>query len=185
MMERALKERIIGAVVLVLVVVLVVPVFLDGPPDDGDIISEQVPLPGQADQDTKTVILDRDRSEPVPANGGAAAEPEAETPKPVPQPIVQQAQPEPAPTDKAPAESEPEPKEEQQEPQSEPEAAPVASQTGMWTVQLGSFSDQERAKRLAADLRSQGYAAFLSTLATSSGGKVLSSRSDPNSDCSR
>jgi cell division septation protein DedD len=47
-MDRALKERIIGAAVLVVFVVLVVPVFLDGPPESGDIVSERVPLPGQA-----------------------------------------------------------------------------------------------------------------------------------------
>jgi cell division septation protein DedD len=54
MMERALKERIIGAVVLVLFVVLVVPIFLDGPPDDGEIVSERVLLPGQEEQKTQT-----------------------------------------------------------------------------------------------------------------------------------
>jgi DedD protein len=43
------------------------------------------------------------------------------------------------------------------------------SATGMWAVQLGSFSNQENAERLAADLRKQNYAAFLSRLATSSG----------------
>jgi DedD protein len=46
-------------------------------------------------------------------------------------------------------------------------AAPAESATGMWAVQLGSFSDQANAERLAADLRSQGYAAFLSRLQTS------------------
>ena len=40
MMDRALKERIIGAAVLVLVVVLVVPVFLDGPSNDGEVVRE-------------------------------------------------------------------------------------------------------------------------------------------------
>ncbi len=39
----------------------------------------------------------------------------------------------------------------------------------MWAVQLGSFGDQQNAERLAADLRKQGYAAFLSQLKTSSG----------------
>ena len=39
MMEKALKERIIGAIVLVAVVVLVVPVFLDGPASDDKIVS--------------------------------------------------------------------------------------------------------------------------------------------------
>jgi len=66
-MERALKERIIGAAVLVLVVVLVVPVFLDGRPGGGEIISERVPLPGQAEQKSQTVVLNRDRKDPVPA----------------------------------------------------------------------------------------------------------------------
>ena len=36
MMERALKERIIGAVILVIFVVLVVPIFLDGPPAESE-----------------------------------------------------------------------------------------------------------------------------------------------------
>ena len=48
MMEQALKERIVGAIVLVAVVVLVVPVFLDGPADDGKMISERVLLPASA-----------------------------------------------------------------------------------------------------------------------------------------
>ena len=74
MMERALKERIIGAAVLVLFVVLVVPVFLDGPPSDAEIVSERLLLPGQDGQKTQTVVLDRDRTDPVPAT--------RETPKP-------------------------------------------------------------------------------------------------------
>ena len=45
----------------------------------------------------------------------------------------------------------------------------AASSTGMWAVQLGSFGNKENAERLAADLRKQGYAAFLSQLDTASG----------------
>ena len=63
MMERALKERIIGAVVLVVFAVLVVPIFLDGPPADGEIVTERVMLPGQEDQKTQTIVLDRDRNQ--------------------------------------------------------------------------------------------------------------------------
>jgi DedD protein len=168
MMERALKERIIGAAVLVVVVVLVVPVFLDGPPDSGEIVSERVPLPGQADQQVKTQILELDRTVPVPANSGqaqpaqvvvvqeatspapAAAQTESKpVPKPVPNPI-------PEPVDEKPVEKKPEP-------------AATSSSTGMWAVQLGSFGNQENAERLAADLRKQGFAAFLSQLSTDSG----------------
>jgi DedD protein len=155
MMERALKERIIGAAVLVIVVVLVVPVFLDGPPAEGEIVSEHVPLPGQADQDTKTVVLDRDRSNPVPSNGNS--QPAEATPKPV----VTRQEPEPEPERPA-----PEPVAEQ--PREEPEqTATDSSATGMWAVQAGSFGNQENAERLAAELRKQGHAAFLSQVMTS------------------
>lgn len=155
MMERALKERIIGAAVLVLVVVLVVPVFLDGTPGNDEIVSERVPLPGQAEQKSQTTVLYLDRTDPVPAatGGTLAAEPKQEPPKPV----IKQAEPEPVKSDPEPAK--PEPK----------KAEPAASTTGMWAVQLGSFGDQGNAERLAADLRKQGFAAFLSGLSTNSG----------------
>lgn len=161
MMERALKERIIGAIVLVIFVVLVVPIFLDGPPEEGDIVSERVLLPGQADdQDTKTVVLERERSEPIPvANSSPPETVEKKEQKPVPQPIVQ------SPPQQTAARVEPEP-----QPAPPKEAPkPAASTTGMWAVQLGSFSSKDNAEKLAADLRKQGYAAFLSQLQTSSG----------------
>ena len=43
------------------------------------------------------------------------------------------------------------------------------SSTGMWAVQLGSFSNEANAERLAAGQRQQGFAAFLSQLATGNG----------------
>ncbi len=174
MMERALKERIIGAVVLVLFVVLVVPIFLDGPPDESEIVSERVLLPGQEEQKTQTVVLDRDRTEPVP---GTPAE---STPQPRPE--TRAADREPAATQPAaeepaaetvaePAGEEPaaeEPVEDEPAP-ARPSPPPTSSATGMWAVQLGSFSNKENAEKLAADLRKQGYAAFLSQLQTDAG----------------
>jgi len=167
MMERALKERIIGAAVLVLFVVLVVPIFLDGPPSENDIVSETVVLPGQESQKTQTVVLERNRTEPVPAASSKpeAAEPEADPPKSE----TPKAQPE----EKAPPlvekEAQPTPKIAVSEPEPEVVKVPAASATGMWAVQLGSFSNKENAEKLAADLRKQGYAAFLSQLTTSNG----------------
>jgi len=162
MMDRALKERIIGAAVLVLVVVLVVPVFLDGPSGDGELVNERVPLPGQSNQETKTIVLERDRSSPVPSNTGnepattpaqttqvvAESEPQAKVAEATPEPVVARPEPE-------------------QPAKQMPAAAP--STTGMWAVQLGSFGNKENAERLASDLRKQGFAAFLSQLSTGSG----------------
>ena len=161
MMDRALKERIIGAAVLVAVVVLVVPVFLDGPPEDGEIVSEHVPLPGQADQDTKTVVLDRDRSNPVPSNGGSqptetTPQPAATREEPKPEPAVTRPAPQPV-AEEAPAQEADQP------------AEAESSTTGMWAVQLGSFSSVENAERYAAKLRGEGHAAFRSQVSTESG----------------
>ena len=164
-MDRALKERIIGAAVLVVFVVLVVPVFLDGPPQGGEVVSERVPLPGQAaESETRTVVLERDRDEPVPVPV-PVTEPQAE-PQPKAEP---EAKPEPESRPAAAARAEPAPKPEPVTPAAQQPAPADASPTGMWAVQLGSFGDQKNAERLAADLRKQGFAAFLSQLSTDSG----------------
>ncbi len=173
MMERALKERIIGAAVLVLFVVLVVPIFLDGPPDDAEMVSERVLLPGQEEQKTQTVVLDRDRTEPVPGTPvEATPQPRPDTPPADEEPAPQVTQPkaeepaaEPVAKDE-PVEDEPVEEEPVAEPVRQP---PPASTTGMWAVQLGSFSNKDNAEKLAADLRKQGYAAFLSQLQTDAG----------------
>lgn len=167
MMERALKERIIGAAVLVLFVVLVVPVFLDGAPGGNEVVSEPLLLPGQDRQKTQTVVLDRDRKDPVPTASSGAAAPALETTTARPQPVQ----------NKVAAPVKVEPPAEENKTAASPEATatkalastPRVSTTGMWAVQLGSFSNKENADKLAADLRKQGYAAFLSQLKTDAG----------------
>jgi len=165
MMERALKERIIGAAILVLFVVLVVPIFLDGPPKETEIVSERVLLPGQDTQTTQTVVLDRNRTEPVPTASATSAAPQAATSKPD-QPEAEKTQEVTAVVEKKP---EPTPKVAEQKPPLEAKTPTATSATGMWAVQLGSFSNKENAEKLAADLRKQGYAAFLSQLTTDTG----------------
>ena len=170
-MDRALKERIVGATVLVVFIVLVVPVFLDGPAEAPAIVSQDVTLPGQGEAERKrqTIVLQRDRSDPVPLAGSSQSEAPADeqAQEPVDEPAEMTARPAPAkapartPTrtvDTAPAPEPPEPKTRE----------PVAtSSTGMWAVQLGSFSNKANAERLADELRKAGYAAFLSQVQSS------------------
>jgi DedD protein len=179
-MDRALKERIIGAVVLVVIVVLVVPVFLDGPARDPDMISETVTLPGQNSDGgaRKTVVLELDRDQPLPESSARnEVRPAAAAPAP-PRDEPPTAAAEPRTQNPASTRSEPEPEPETPPARKEtppPEAAPDAepatreSATGMWAVQMGSFSNKGNADRLAASLRESGYAAFLSQLDTASG----------------
>jgi DedD protein len=169
-MERALKERIIGAAVLVALAVVVVPVFLDGPPAGREVHSERVPLPGQDEQAAQTIVLERNRSEPVPAQ--AASAPEQESPAPA---VVDT----PAPAQEPASTMEPEEVVRKSvsaaadTPAEKPEIPPASatasvSSTGMFAVQLGSFSSKENAEKLAAELRRQGFAAFMSQLDTAS-----------------
>lgn len=181
-MDRALKERIVGATVLVVIAVLVVPVFLDGPVDEPEFVTEAVTLPGQGEPNSKrqTIVLERDREEPVPAAGGTGREtrepatvarPEPVKEEPVPT-ARQQSTPDstPQPPQQSTQQLSPEPPPEQKVTAATSDAAKPAatkSATGMWAVQLGSFSDQANAERLAAELRKEGYAAFLSRVQTS------------------
>jgi len=149
-MDKALKERIIGAIVLVAVAVLLVPVFLDGPADDSVQIRESIYLPGQEEQSSKqkTVVLDRDREQPAPMAREVPKAPESTTESPAKQPPVEKPPATVAKPDASVATAK--------------TAASDESSTGMWAVQLGSFSSKENAERLAARLRKEGYAAFLS-----------------------
>ena len=190
MMDRALKERIIGAVVIVLFVVLVVPVFLDGRSGHDEIVTERVPLPGQSEQKSQTIILERDRDAPVPAVANSApvvatAEPaadavlqRAETVKAKPEPVATTVKREPAVT-----EPDPEPATANNDPPQTlaGSAASGVSTTGMWAVQIGAFSDEDKAERLAADLRKQGFAAFQSPV-TTDGGRMVRVRVGPQKD---
>jgi DedD protein len=205
-MDRALKERVIGAIALVAIAILVVPVFLDGPATEAEIISEAVTLPGQNEQARKrqTIVLERDRDQPVPvsasrntqamtpaeklaaddaARKAAAAEEAAAKEAAAAEALAAQAKtdvaetgPPPAAKDASAAEKKPSAaKTTVAKADDAPAAKPAAtgsaaeSSTGMWAVQLGSFSNEANAERLAADLRKNGYAAFLSQHKSSSG----------------
>ncbi len=196
-MDRSTKERLTGAIVLVAVAWLVIPVFLDGPEEDGGTVRQGVDLPGQEGQPTRTrrIVLEpppgREEkitdpppaTRPLPApsgDGGStaaaqetpAAEPDTAAPEPTAAPAPAAAS-EPQPEPKPEPESEPEP---QPAPQDEVQATPPGQQQpvaagSLWAVQLGSFSNEENAEGLAADLRDDGFAAFLSRV--ESGGRTL------------
>ena len=155
-MDRALKERIIGATVLVFFAVLVVPVFLDGPSNDAEMTSQSVTLPGQSNQRTRqqTIVLARDRTQPVPQASRKEVQPEPTPSLPTKSAPVQSSA---AEIDKTPARKSP------------AATQNAASESGLWAVQMGSFSNKANAERLAGNLRKNGFAAFLSQLKTSSG----------------
>ncbi len=206
-MDRSTKERLTGAIVLVAVAWLVIPVFLDGPADDAGTRRQSVDLPGQDGQPTRTrriVLEPRPETVRGEENGARITDPPPATRKlPAPPsgagtaaettdgttPGDGEAPPADAATDAAPAGSAGEDSPERaspagRSPEPEPESEPVRGSAAaaaqqpspepaasLWAVQLGSFSNDENAEGLAADLRGQGFAAFLSRV--QSGGRTL------------
>lgn len=164
---------------MVAVAWLVIPVFLDGPEERRETVRQTVDLPGRDDQQmrTKTIVLD-----PKPAPAAEREQQKVTDPPPAtrqsaaPEPTVQEKEAEPTaarqpPPAKTPAlaeEKEDVAAEVAEKPAEEPASTtPATSGSSLWAVQLGSFSKQANAEKLATALRKQGFAAFLSRVDSS------------------
>jgi len=159
-MDRGLKERLVGAAVLVAIGAWLIPWVLDGPEriDATESTAIELPTPplDAPPVRTETLVLDRRASPtssstdaPVPAASTAAV---TATPPPAPVAATPARQPEP----RKPA----------------ADAAPAAATTGtQWYTQLGAFGDVGNADRLAARVATYGYDATVS--ATPGGGGTV------------
>jgi DedD protein len=143
-MEVRVRERLIGALVLVAIVVLVVPAILKGRDPAPAALPESAP--------TRRVEVPIDNAEPAPEEQILVPEPLQSDSAP--------ARPPPPPPD-----SKPEPKAASKERLVAPPApapAPVkAGPASAWAVQLGAFSSRGKADQLVAELRERRYAAFV------------------------
>jgi len=183
--ERIVKERLVGAAVLMAAAIILIPEMLGGP-DRGSQAEPAAQSRNDAPIKTYTIDLSHSPSaQPTPAVVENRAPPPEEPPaaqspsqpSPEPQPDADdQAKPDvpqrsiatPPPPELArsePAKPVVEP------PTSTPAPArtaarPLASNTGAptsggWAVQVGSFSKEETAERVAKQLRDQGQSAFV------------------------
>jgi len=141
--EQTFKQRIVGAIVLVALAIIFIPMLLPGHGDSG-FIDGDTTIPPRPDSLENLRLLElespvtppppRQRVRtPVDEKTPALPEPEAE---PVPPPAKA---PPPAPASKT-------------APQPEPRA---------WAVQVGSFSKKDNAMALRDKLRARGYKAFV------------------------
>jgi DedD protein len=154
MMETAVKERLVGAAVLVALVVIVVPALLSGPP-------EPPQEPPAGDGTTRSVEI-----EIAPPRTAADEEPlpEALADPPVLRNAVKPSAPargEPKAPEQAPVVTEAAAKSPGNAAGQAPASpSPAATSTGAWAVQIAAFSSGDAAQRMVADLRRRGYAAF-------------------------
>jgi len=157
-MEVRVRERLVGALVLVAIVVLVVPAILKGrgnapvEPPAGPTRREELPLVDPRQAPEEQVLVPEPVADPPasPASGGQAPRqapanpPPAAKAEPVAAPAVVPAA---APRVKSAA--------------AEPAHPAAASQAPAWAVQLGAFSNRAKAEQLVAELKKRRYAAFM------------------------
>jgi len=154
-MDRGLKERLVGAAVLVALGVWLIPWVLNGPERSAQSGVDALELPAPSESAplrSQTITLDNDREPPTPAVGHSASEDPAvvsaaaqEVDSPPSPPPTVTAAPNPSPPDVA-----------------------VATDDAGWYVQIGSYADEENARRQADRVSTYGYEALVSSY-TSSG----------------
>ncbi len=176
-MEQGLKERLVGAAVLVAIAVWLIPWVLDGPEAPLETTAGSLQLPAAEEpmpMRTQTLRL------------GDAAEPAAELSPPTVSATHEEDEPpvaveSPAPATALPSEEEPVVAAVRPEAERSPAAAPppvatpapvttppkptpaAAAPSGDWIVQLGSFGDEANARRLAQRSSTFGYKADVSS----------------------
>jgi DedD protein len=170
-MDQGLKERLVGAAVLVAIAVWLVPWVLDGPEGEVETAASSLRLPAAEEpmpMRTETLRLGGPE-EPSSKATSAASAPTAELPRgEPPNAEVQPSADEEAPATAATARTdtqrtEPVPAARATPPKPSPAAAPTAAAAGDWTVQLGSFGDEANARRLAQRAATFGYKAEVSS----------------------
>lgn len=183
--ERHVKERLIGAAVLMAAAVILIPEMLSGPDRSAPASTQQVAEEGPLK--TYTIDLQQPRANPkatptidetvdpmiedrapppetgqAPAAASLPEKPSSEV-RPNAEPIAPPSPPEQAP-----------PASQERAPARTADVQPAAGQStqppvqppskageGRWAVQLGSFSKRATADRLVNELRSQGHDAFV------------------------
>lgn len=201
MFDSKLKQRLIGAGILILLAVIFIPMLLDERPSQpSQVESTQVNEPAPAPQPdvpadsgqftSKVTPLDEPPAPPVsrdPAGDAAISD----APEPAPS-TATLTPPSPAatPDSAAPPAPAPAPSVTERLPSNlnpdvpAPPAAKQHQDVNAWVVQLGSFSNEQNAVKLRDQLRAKGYAAFMETT-TGANGKVARVRVGPEVDRAR
>ncbi|MEW6353320.1 MAG: SPOR domain-containing protein [Pseudomonadota bacterium] len=210
MNDSQLKQRLIGAAVLIVLAVIFLPMLLDGdvgsalaptnipPKPETEFVSKVTPLdevpPAAADEppQAQAEFPPAESLAAAPAMPPAASAPVAQVANetvatPPAENSEPQAPPKPA-AEKTPDSVPPAASTAKTDAPPKP-AAPRADTKRMdvdaWVVQLGSFSSEQNASKLRDQLRDKGYSAFVETVAGSGGGKVFRVRVGPELERAR
>jgi DedD protein len=187
-LRKRARRRLIGAIALVILAVLLLPMLLDQEPrpvtqnisvtipsqSSGPFVSKIVPVTpaGKAEGKAKAAPPPVAAAEPPPAPPAPEAQPK---PEPVP-PLVKAPRPEavpPAPPQEAVAEAKPAPKPKAEaKPKAEPKPkseAKADAASGGFAVQVAALADPDKVKELQARITEGGLKSYTEPVATAKG----------------
>ena len=142
MLDSALKQRLIGATVLVSLAVIFIPMLLDGTdPTENLIMTSNIPDKPDVKFKSRIVPLEIPQDNAQTSANAPQSVANVEKPPVLQQPVVPKIPVPRADADKA-----------------------VKSGVSAWVVQLGSFSEEKNANLLQKRLRDKGFAAFVEPL---------------------
>jgi len=159
-MDSALKQRLLGAAVLIALAIIFVPMFLSNTPQPADNATLNLDIPKAPERkfETRTLPVVDTAAAPAPVSDpnkvttvdtkaapkvDLEPEPAAPLSTPAPKPPVAETKPAPAPAPAVPAASE-----------------PAAAAEGRFAVNLGIYADKGHADALVAKLKKSGFAAY-------------------------
>lgn len=148
--EHSFKQRIVGAIVLVALAVIFIPILLPGHRDIGFTDGESAIPPKPAELENLKV-LELEKPQPAPLPREIVRTPIDERSPATPATEVESTS-----EDKTPL-----PEETKPAPSTAQPEQPAASTPKSWAVQVGSFTQRDNAMRLRDKLRSKEYKAFV------------------------
>ena len=160
--DRRLKERLLGASILMVLIVLIVPELLSGPAR----APAALKLPTSTPEPVRNVTVDLTTAkalapESVDAAASSAQPPDARSPPAASAPAASAALASAAAGVDARAASSARLETRAPAPRSAATAAKPVASSGAWAVQLGSFASRANADKLMRQLKGQGFAAYM------------------------
>lgn len=151
MLDSGLKQRMVGALVLVALAVIFLPMLLSREDEMRRVVVDAPAMP-QAPAAAEIIVQPAEVVEPEELPQEPVPVEEVE-PQPTPPPVAQQSKPDPVKTEQAASAAPAKP-----EGRLDANSLPIS-----WSVQLASLSSRAGAENLQKTLRSQGYNAYIRT----------------------
>lgn len=170
-MDSALKQRLIGAAVLIALAVIFVPMFLSGSPPKTETVTENLAIPPAPEREFQTRVVPTENGKPpavsapvaehvTPAGGDKVATVDAGTNPRLAAEVPYSETPGTAPAAPRPMAAAIKPAETAAARPVPERAAPAASSTGRYAVHLGIFANSANADALVAGAKKQGLTAY-------------------------